>query len=737
MDHGCNERAKPSDDSIGVVSFDDQSRIDALPATALHWSATSINAPGGGTDVAGAINMARALFTRDAMHRLVLAWDGNATDGDLDAAISASAAAHVPIDVVPLRYHVDNAVLMDKLIAPELKREKEPVTLDVMLHNTAQAPASGTLTIRDGAEVLSRQTVQLSPGANVLHVKAPPREPGLRRFHATFEPADHVVGDDAIRSADAFTLVRGVGRLLYVDAVEDNAGMTLLNALAAQGVTIRPEDHITPDHFPDSAAALQAYDAVILADVPRGEGGLSVEQEQQLTSYVHDAGGGLVMIGGPHTFGAGGWIGSSLEKILPVDCSMPASRTLPVGALVVVLDHSGSMGEIVNGTTNSKQQIADEASVLALQTLSLQDYFGVLSFDTASTWDVPLAINTNPIQATRTIRQITPAGGTDICPALELTTEALLKLPADSVALKHIILLTDGDSQRGDYPAILAKMNAAKITLSTVAVGDDADRQLLLALANAGHGRFYPVSDPRVLPRIFIKEASVLRRPLISEDPTGISTQLQRGSTLTQSLARSQPVFGMVLTSRKPSPQVEGPIVAGKQNDPLLASWQAGLGRVTVFTSDATGRWASQWIGTPQFGSFWSQVVRSAQRPAQSTDTELRTRRIGNTVHIELDALGADGGFQNFMATQANVIGPDGKSRSVGFTQTAPGLYLADMEAKAPGRLRCGHQLSGRKFGSAYCRDRLQHRRRPGASRSAEQRRRGCGRWRREPEDGC
>ena len=39
---------------------------------------------------------------------------------------------------------------------------------------------------------------------------------------------------------------------------------------------------------------------------------------------------------------------------------MPASRVLPVGALTVVLDHSGSMNEIVDGTTNSKQQIADE-----------------------------------------------------------------------------------------------------------------------------------------------------------------------------------------------------------------------------------------------------------------------------------------------------------------------------------------------------------------------------------------
>jgi len=677
---------KPSDDSIGVISFDGQSRVDAMPATTLNWSVSSINEPVNGTDVAGAINMARALFTRDAMHRLVLAWDGNSTDGDLDAALSASAASHVPIDVVPLRYRIENAVLMDKLIAPELKREKEPFTLDVLLHNTAPTPVAGTLIINDGRDLLSRQRVQLTAGANVIHVKAPPREPGLRRFHATFEPDGRVAGADAIRSADAFTLVRGTGRLLYVDAVEEGGGRPLLDALSAQGITIRREDHITPDHFPDSAAALQAYDAVILADVPRGEGGLSVEQEQLLTSYVHDVGGGLVMIGGPHTFGAGGWIGSSLEKILPVDCSMPAQRMMPAGALAVVLDHSGSMGEIVNGSTNTKQQIADEASVLALQTLSLQDYFGLVAFDTTPTWEVPLALNTNPIASSRAIREVGPAGGTDICPALQTAADALEKLPPDSVAMRHIILLTDGDSQQGDYASILRRMDAAKITLSTVAVGDDADHQLLSALASAGHGRYYAVSDPRVLPRIFIKEASVLRRPLITENPNGIPTQLHRSdSNPPQSLARPEPVFGMVLTSRKPSPQVDVPIVAGKEADPLLASWQAGLGRVTVFTSDASPRWATRWMASGSFGSFWSQVVRAVERAPQSADAELRTVRNGSRVHIELDALGGDGGFQNFMAAEANVIGPDAKLHAVPLMQTAPGLYVGDIDSKAPG----------------------------------------------------
>ena len=77
---------------------------------------------------------------------------------------------------------------------------------------------------------------------------------------------------------------------------------------------------------------------MILANVPRGEGGLNDAQETMLAQYVHDTGGGLVMIGGPHTFGAGGWEGSRLEQELPVTMEVPAQRQIPKGALVLIMD---------------------------------------------------------------------------------------------------------------------------------------------------------------------------------------------------------------------------------------------------------------------------------------------------------------------------------------------------------------------------------------------------------------
>ncbi len=66
-----------------------------------------------------------------------------------------------------------------------------------------------------------------------------------------------------------------------------------------------------------------------MANVPHNA--MTEEQDKMFQSYVHDMGGGLVMIGGDQAFGAGGWQGSAVEKILPVDMDIPAQRQIGKG----------------------------------------------------------------------------------------------------------------------------------------------------------------------------------------------------------------------------------------------------------------------------------------------------------------------------------------------------------------------------------------------------------------------
>ena len=88
-------------------------------------------------------------------------------------------------------------------------------------------------------------------------------------------------------------------------------------------VEVMPSDRLFT-----SLAELQGYDCVVLANVPRASGGesdkkeatnFSDEQIEMLVRNTEQFGCGLVMIGGPNSFGAGGWTNTELEKAMPVD----------------------------------------------------------------------------------------------------------------------------------------------------------------------------------------------------------------------------------------------------------------------------------------------------------------------------------------------------------------------------------------------------------------------------------
>src|SRR5690606_7661977 len=386
-------------DRLGVLSFDGDAYVDLIPtdqANALLGQTTAVNRRLTGTDPAAAIQLGLASFNEDARKRLLLIWDGNQTEGDLDAAIAAAKAQNVPIDVLPLKYRVQNEVYVERFVAPTWRREQEPFSIDVILANTGAVQVRGTLRIEEEGRPLdldptqpgvqSGRPVVLQPGRNRETILLDPLgNVYTRRFRAVFEPergtdsggAAVTIGDTLAsnNTADAFTFVRGKGQVLYIDntAAEEGGGggQMLREALAREGIVTDPA-RTTVDDFPTSLIDLQAYDAVILANVPRGAGGLNEQQQRMLAQYVHDTGGGLIMIGGPISFGAGGWQDSELEEVLPVDMDVPAKRQSPEGALALVM-HSTEMPE--------GNYWGEQCAIKAVEVLNRRDDIGVLSYN--------------------------------------------------------------------------------------------------------------------------------------------------------------------------------------------------------------------------------------------------------------------------------------------------------------------------------------------------------------------
>jgi hypothetical protein len=376
---------------------------------------------------------------------------------------------------------------------------------------------------------------------------------------------------------------------------------------------------------------------------------------------------------------------------------------MPAGALVIVIDHSGSMSEAIHNAPESKEHYANQAAILSLKSLQTKDYVGVIAFDTEPTWVVPLSENLHPDQTSQEISQITPAGGTSIYPALDAAYEALARLDSSQVPVKHIVLLTDGDSMPGDWAMVTSKMRAANISLSTVGVGDDADKNLLTSLAQMGRGKFYFIADPTVLPQVFIKEAMTLRATLIKEK-TFTPRVRDQGSPVLGGIDALPPLTGLISTWPKANPEIVQPLVSDDA-DPLLSYWRVGLGQCAVFTSDAGDRWATQWTQWSGYSQIFSQLVRTIERGAA---TNLASARIITTApdHSKLlvQAAGPQQQFANLSNVWAMLLSPDPHvpPRRIELSQSGPGSYSADITTPASGAYLATVHMDANNSGSTW-----------------------------------
>lgn len=710
---------KQADDRIGQVSFSNTPQIDSVPNILLQQDTHAIRAAGNGTDAAAAIQLALATMGKDAMHRLVLFWDGNATNGNIDEAIGAAAAQHVPIDVFPLKYDIQHEVMLDHFVAPTWKRENEPFTLDVYLKSTNALPVTGKLSVLHNdapmdldpntADVQATRTVTLQPGTNHERIYVPALQAfGIHQFKAVFEgenvtaevggqkqaaPGAEVAkaGDTLLdnNAASAFTYVKGKGKILYIDNSPEQRGVMLRQALQREGIEL-DNDRTGVDQFPGSLMELQNYDAIILGNVPRGAGGLSDDQQKMLAAYVHDLGGGLIMIGGEDTFGAGGWQGSKLEEVLPVNMEIPAQRVIPKGALVMVM-HSC---EAPDGNFWGMQ-----CALKAVETLSARDEVGVITFGWnggQSNWDYPLSEKGDGSRVNAAIKNMQVGDMPSFDDSLNVAMNGVNGqggLVRSDARQKHVIVVSDGDPAM-PQDKLLKQFKDMKVTISTVTIythTPGTPSPQMQAMAKQTGGRVYgPIeSNPGQLPQIFIKEARVVRRSMIYEETKPPYIPLRRtptSSDMMKGLPGDLPaVSGLVLTSRKPNPQVEVPILAGKNSDPLFAHWQTGLGRAAVWTSDAYNRWGFQWTGSALYDKFWSQVVRGVARPPMSSDFEVQTTQVGDKGRITVEATNKEDSFLNFLSINGAVVGPDAKPIPVRLVQTGPGTYVGEFDAKDPG----------------------------------------------------
>ena len=656
-------------DTAGVVAFAADALVDRPPASDKTPPDLASKPQPAYTNIADAIRLGLSILPSDSARqdRPSIRWERNL--GSAEWAARLAGANGVPVDVVSLPSLTGPEVWLASLTAPSSVREGEHVSLEVNV--SASADTTATLTIlMDGAPITT-QAVALVRGSNKFVQQLPP---ATRGFHTYSAAVDAPPGSDTRRENNrysAFSLVLGKPHMLVVEGHEGEAGA--LQAALAPGVQA---DVVPPYSMPTDLSALAGYDGIILVNVPASS--LTKTTMDNLQIVVRDLGKGLVVVGGDESYAAGGYFRTPLEAMLPVDLHLPSKLNIPSVGMVLVIDRSGSMQMAHTGSTGvAKIELAKEAASQAVSQLSDRDYAGVITFDSGADWVVPLQPLGDPASFKSKIGSVSAGGGTNIYAGLSPAVDALITSKAKS---KHIVLLTDGDSEGGDYDGLLRKMADNNITLSTVAVGIDANAELMKYLAQQGKGNYYYTEDGNALPQIFAHESHIASRSYLIEhsfEPARTSP-----SPILEGIGGLPDLQGYVGTSPRPGGQIA---LVSDAGDPILAQWQYGLGRVVAWTSDAKGQWASQWVAWSDFARFWSQALRWATATESGGALQPQFTVEGGVAHLTVDATSPDGQYLNNLQTSAVIVAPDSVTSTVALRQTAAGRYEGSVEATQEG----------------------------------------------------
>jgi Mg-chelatase subunit ChlD len=653
--------SKKEDDSVGVVSTSLQGAYEQKLMNHLPTN-LSLNAAQNPefTNLESGLMLAGNLLDGRSDSHIVLISDGKENVGSMLAAGRMLKNQGIVVDVLASPSKQIKDVAVEEVSVPQKLYQAESFSIEVLVQSTFKG--QGELRIYEDSREIGRETVDVAVGENRYAVKALAKTTGLHRYRAEiFMNGDQQSSNNA---GYAFTRVDGPPKVLIVEGKKGTSEN--ITAALSSGL-IQYEVMSSPGLLPNEMAKYAAYDSIIFNNVSGDQVG--ERRMEMIEQAVKSYGIGFMMVGGEDSYGMGGYFKTPIERALPVSMELEGKRQIPSLGLILVIDRSGSM-------SGEKIEMAKEAAIRTVEMLRPKDSVGVLAFDSTNWWVVPpMKLDDKKQEVIDNIQSIQSDGGTDIYPAAASAVEEMLKVQAQR---KHIILMTDGQSAGNDaYGSLLEQMVSEKITMSTVAVGMDADVNLLQSLADGAKGRFYMAEDETTIPAIFSREAAMISKSYIVDKP--FVPALQDAGDWGKLFDNGVPqIYGYVATTAKPAAQT---VLSSPEPDPLLARWQYGSGRTVAWTSDMMGKWSKDWVSSPAFSNVLTQMVKWTFPQFAASPYEVKTQVEGNKVRFQINATSGSGPEQ----LQAVVTGDQLQPSKVELVQESPGSYSGEMTVDQPG----------------------------------------------------
>ena len=661
---------KPTD-KFGIIGFaTETSRLTGIrqkqnqPAVVLE-TIVEQTMRRDGTDVLTALKRAIALLPDDYHRRIVLFSDGIHNAGGISVTdyLPLLAASNVEVSTIPLD-SVKDAVRVVQLQVPTEVRKGQRFEIDAVIETDGSIPKLNATLYHEDAPIDEFEWT-LPSGTTVMSLAVPPvSDERNHRYELKLEPTDEIPENN--RGYSVVKIRGNQPRVLYLESDLAQAA-NLKTVLEENGFDVEVK---SPTEMPTALIELQRSDVLILSNVSVDM--LSSDQLQNIENYVRDLGHGLVVIGGEHAYGPGGYTDTALERALPVE--MTPREQKDTVAVLFVLDTSGSMANYVGGQRR-KIDLAIAGISAGIDNLEEEDVAGFISFSASEAEQIIFRLTSDHSELLQTVQKLKPTGGTSLMK--EAIDQAYEILKADDAKRKHIILLSDGKSNdaASDLVKSAERIAEAHISITAIAVGN-VNRKILTQLTEPSGRRPIFVENLQQLPTVLMEAVQETQRYIVQEPFQPVITI--PSTPIVSGLGTPPQLEGYTATTGKEIAQV---FIRSYKDEPILAGWNFGLGKAIAWTSDVKPAWAKAWIPWHNFGKFWGQVVNwtlSAADTGADFDLVLSLQR--GVVEVRIDARNP-----SQAAYKVRVAGPDEMRSLVEMQQMTSTRYKGTFQIQDSG----------------------------------------------------
>ncbi|MCH5250308.1 MAG: VWA domain-containing protein [Lachnospiraceae bacterium] len=650
----------PSRNVYGIVTFGKDALVEQFLTSEKHYAGIMTVPEMSATNFEDAVSRSLTLIPADYNARLVVLTDGKETGGDIRHMAQALSASRAEFLTLLYEDEETDDAYIENVSLPANLHPGDKYSITVLVESNYETDA--VIELYNGSRKAAASEVHLNRGSNRFVFSQQVDDDESSNNMEILRVQVNAVGDTCNENDvyNAYSIVEATPRVLVISGRNTNvSGFT--SALNAAGCDYSV---VSALNAPDNIDGMLEYKSIILVDTYIDD--LPAGFLDNLETYVKDYGCGFVCCGGEDSFALGGYRDTVLETVLPVDMELRGVDEKPSMAMVMVIDRSGSMSGSAPGSDVSNLDVAIKAAVVAVDNLRESDYVGVLTFDDMYKWQVELTQADDKAEIKDEIRGIDEGGGTTIKPALN---EAFSVISQSEASIKHVVLLTDGMGETTDFRDVVKSYTDSGITLSTVAVGDGSDTQLLESLANDCGGRYYYSDISSDIPKIFAQEVFLGGDSYIQNGNFALS--VRTGHELTANLFdEGWPVlYGYISSTPKTASSTI--ISSVEKDDPILTVWQYGLGRTVAWNSDVTGEWSGAFAGEDDYVQLWKRIVDYSTGNVNMGEDRVNVVTAGEETQMVYQTENYSGDTEIL----ATIIDPEGNSEEVKLHATAPGTY--------------------------------------------------------------